>query len=219
MSKPQFIQARHFTRSHRTRVDVIVMHTMQAAEKPGTASAVARWFAGANAPQASAHYCVDASEVVHCVAEHDIAWQAPGCNHNGIGIELAGYAEQSAADWTDPYSDAMLRRAAELVAGICRRWHVPVRRLSVDDLRAGARGLCGHVDVSKAFGKSNHWDPGPNFPWPHFLQLIESHFTGEELDALDRAHDTLPAPPLSDASDDPEATRPDNARPSSRRSS
>src|SRR5690606_9118298 len=212
--KPQFIQARHFTRSHRTRVDVIVMHTMQAAEKPGTASAVARWFAGANAPQASAHYCVDASEVVHCVAEHDIAWQAPGCNHNGIGIELAGYAEQSAADWTDPYSDAMLRRAAELVAGICRRWHVPVRRLSVDDLRAGARGLCGHVVVSNAFGKSNHGDPWPNLPRSQFLRLIESHVTGEELDALDRGYgDTVPSPP-PEPDDDPDDTKPSVPRPS-----
>ena len=38
----------------------IVIHTMQAKEKPYTARAVAHWGAGPDAPKASWHYAIDA---------------------------------------------------------------------------------------------------------------------------------------------------------------
>ena len=41
-------------------------------------------------------------------------------------------------------------------------------------LRAGARGITGHADVSVAFRKSDHWDPGPAFPWAAFLRQVSA---------------------------------------------
>ena len=32
-------------------------------------------------------------------------FHAPGANHNGIGLEHAGYARQSAEDWADAFSE------------------------------------------------------------------------------------------------------------------
>jgi hypothetical protein len=166
------IQARNYTPSARTGATTIVIHTMEAAEKPKTARAVASWFAGPNAPRASAHFCVDAAETIQCVRLRDVAWHAPGANANGIGVEHAGYARQTEAQWADAYSFDALTRSARLVAELCRRFAIPVQRLSVEDLKAGKRGICGHHDVSKAFRKSDHYDPGPHFPWARYLDLI-----------------------------------------------
>src|SRR5205809_2755015 len=111
-----FIQARNFTATSGRSVDVLVIHTMEAPETANTAENVAKWFAGSTAPQASAHYCIDANSIVQCVQDDDVAWHAPGANSDGIGFEHAGFASQGRSDWNDAYSSAMLERSAGLVA-------------------------------------------------------------------------------------------------------
>ena len=59
-----------------------------------------------------------------------------------------------------------------LVANVCRRRRIPIRWLSADDLLAGRRGLTGHAQVSEAYRKSDHWDPGPGFPVESFLDRV-----------------------------------------------
>ncbi len=118
------------------------------------------------------HNCLDNDSTVQCVRESDVAWHAPGANHNGLGIELAGYANQTEAQWGDAFSQAMLRRAAWLIARACREHKIPVVLLSADDLKAKKRGLCGHDTVSKAFKLSTHYDPGPWFPWVDLLAEV-----------------------------------------------
>lgn len=194
----KFVQATNYTAANRKAVDLIVIHTMEAAEKPNTAENVAAWFASANAPKASAHFCVDSDSTVQCVSEEDVAWHAPGANHNGIGIEHAGYAKQTGNEWADEYSTRMLERSAKLCAELCKRWNIPLKRVGPTDLRAGgARGICGHVDVSKAFGKSTHYDPGVSFPWDRYLKLIELElfqFSGEVEEANEKTDPAVPHP-------------------------
>src|SRR5580765_5605799 len=120
-----FIQARNYTKGRTHNIDLLVIHTMESPEKPDTAEAVANWFAGATAPQASAHYCIDNNSIVQCDKDTDVAWHAPGANHNGLGFEHAGRAAQSAADWSDDYSDTMLRLSAELIARKCTEYGIP----------------------------------------------------------------------------------------------
>jgi len=168
----KFVQARNFTWANRASVDVIVIHTMEAAETLITAENVANWFASEAAPRASAHYNVDGDSIVQSVKEEHVAWHAPGANRNGIGIEHAGYARQSDGEWADPYSRSMLELSAWLVASICKRWGIPVVRLSSEDLIRGKRGLCGHREVTRAFKKSTHTDPGEHFPWTAYLEAI-----------------------------------------------
>lgn len=186
----QFVQARNFTRTDGNRcVDLIVLHTIEAAEKPGTALGVARWFAGEAAPKASAHYCIDSDTVVQCVYEGDVAWGAPGANHDGVHIEHAGYAAQSAAQWDDKYSRAMLVQSAQVAAGICARHAVPVEFVDAEDLLEQRRGITTHREVTKACqlaksrgmaqspfykAQSDHTDPGVCFPMREYLQLILS---------------------------------------------
>lgn len=175
-----FIQARNFRAANRTSIRLVVIHTMENPEKPNGAEAVAAWFAGPNAPMASAHLCVDSDSVVECVKPTDIAFAAPGANGDGYHIEHAGRAAQSTDDWHDAYSFAELALSAKAVAPICVRYGIPPYRLDVDDVAGKVKqGFCGHVDVTNAFHKSTHTDPGHSFPWAEYLTMV-----AEEINAL-----------------------------------
>lgn len=170
-----FKQARNYRKISGTRtIDLVVIHTMEAAENPNTAENVASWFAGPHAPMASAHYNIDADSICQSVRENDVAFHVPGANHNGIGLEHAGYARQDPTDWSDEYSSAMLHLSAKLTADICKRHNIPVEFVDVDGLKAGRRGITFHVTVSDAFKRSNHRDPGQHFPLEHYLSLVRS---------------------------------------------
>lgn len=171
-----FVEARNYTHgSKRIVANLIVIHTMEAPEKPGTAHNVALWFAGDNAPRASAHYCVDEVDTIQCVRDTDVAWHAPGANQNGIGIEHAGYARFNDEDWSSDGCRKMLERSAQLAARLCRRWAIPVVKLSSEDLKqVGVGGFCGHIDVTNAFNNGKgHTDPGGNFPWALYLARVK----------------------------------------------
>lgn len=173
-----FVQARNYTKGRSNHIDVLVIHTMESPEKPDTAESVANWFAGSTAPAASAHYCIDSNSVVQCVRDTDVAWHAPGANHNGLGFEHAGRAAQTKSDWSDPYSTQMLELSAQLVAEKCRKYDIPPVWLRAADLRAGKRGITGHVQVSDAFKRSDHRDPGTSFPVQAYLALVKKHLGG-----------------------------------------
>jgi N-acetyl-anhydromuramyl-L-alanine amidase AmpD len=174
-----FIKARNFTPSNRKSFDVVVIHTMECPEKSKAARAVANWFAGPSAPRASAHFCVDGDEVVQGVELRDIAWHAPGCNGVGVGIELAGFAAQSEQEWADAYSAGELGLAAQLVAELCWMAGIEPRWLEPADLlEPGARGITGHVQVNRAFHKSDHTDPGPHFPADLFVLDVLGKLAG-----------------------------------------
>lgn len=179
MKAPRFVQARNYTKVDERYIDLLVIHTMESPEKPDTAEAVANWFAGPSAPQASAHYCIDSNSVVQCVRDNDVAWCAPNANHNGLHFEHAGRASQRLAGWSDAYSTAELLLSAELAAAKVEAYGIPVVKLTPAGVRAGKLGFCGHIDVTRAFpGSGSHTDPGPGFPWPRYLSYVHAFLTG-----------------------------------------
>jgi N-acetyl-anhydromuramyl-L-alanine amidase AmpD len=172
-----YIPAKHFTSlkgKPPREVRLLVLHDMEYTEKLTAAEDVARYFAITDT-KASAHICVDADSIVQCVKDRDVAWAAPGANNDGIQIELAGYARQTAKEWADPYSVMVLERAAKAVAQYCRKYNIPVRRLSNGELQAGERGIVSHSQVSEVYHKSDHTDPGPGFPWLWFLSRTSAY--------------------------------------------
>lgn len=162
-----------FTPSQRASVDLIVIHTMEAPQSAGRARQVAQWFAGPNAPEASAHFEVDDKEVIRSVHDKDWAWHAGPANPKSIGIEHAGYADKT--DWTSPYSKAELENSAKLAALYCDKYGIPPVWLTAADLKAGKRGITGHVECNAAFEAGRgHFDPGATFPREEYVRLVKS---------------------------------------------
>jgi N-acetyl-anhydromuramyl-L-alanine amidase AmpD len=176
------VRAKFFTDVvERRSVRVIVIHSMEAPEKGDTAENVARFFQkpgklNGKDRKVSAHLCIDNNSIVQCVFDNDIAFAAPGANHDGIQIELAGFARQTRKDWLDPFGVLMLENAANATAQYCLKYNIPIKHLSNAELKDGAsKGIVGHVQVSKVFKKSTHTDPGKDFPWDFFLERVSHH--------------------------------------------
>lgn len=172
-----FIAARFFTPfdGGRRPVRVIVIHTMETPERDGIAEDIARDFANRPpANKASAHLCIDNKKIIQSVKDNDVAFAAPGANRDGINLELSGRAKQTAADWLDEYSTAVLENAANAAAQYCLKYEIPVTHLTNAQLaNKQTKGLVGHVQVSSVFKISTHTDPGASFPWDHFLERVE----------------------------------------------
>jgi hypothetical protein len=75
------------------------------------------------------------------------------------GFEHDGFAKQTREEWLDDHGRKMLRRSARLAAKKSAKYGIPVRRLTVDELRAKRKGFAGHRDVSEAFRKSDQFRP------------------------------------------------------------
>ncbi len=178
--------ARHFKRADppRHEIDFVVIHSAETPERPDTAQALANYFAEPLQRRrgklvevkASAHYSVDSSQVVRHVQEIDIAWhvRTKGWNARSLGVELAGRAGQTRAEWLDAYGMTLLPRAARLVATLCERWNIPPVYLTGDHLADGSRGVTGHADLTEQFGQDTHTDPGAGFPWPGFMAMVQA---------------------------------------------
>lgn len=182
-----FIESRHYLRPKpgksvvRAAVDLIVLHCIECPEASTRAESTALWMASDKAPMASAHYFVDADSVVQGVPDHCVAFHAPGVNHSGIGIEHAGYARQTREEWLDEYGQRMLELSAQLSARLCQRWRIPATYVPAADLRAHKRGITTHREVSTAFGRSDHYDPGPNFPIAWYIDRVRFALEGRPV--------------------------------------
>lgn len=161
----------HYIAQRDTPCRVMVIHTMEAPEGTNTAENVARYFAGGSVV-ASAHACVDEDSVVICLPPSAVAFAAPGCNADGYQVEHAGYARQSPEEWGDAASISMLKLSAEHTRQIAQQLGIPLRHLSDDDLAAGESGFVGHDQVSRVYKRSDHTDPGINFPWSYYMSLV-----------------------------------------------
>lgn len=138
----------------------------------------------------SSHYYVDQNSIVQCVRTTDRANTARHRgNRLGIQYELCGTA-QTRAQWLDATSSATLQIAARQVARDCKRYGIPVRRLSVAETRRawtefpdGPRGIVGHVDCTNAYPEDggDHTDPGKDFPWDTFLDLVRAELEEDNM--------------------------------------
>lgn len=174
----RFVPARWFTDASRAPDDVrvVVIHDMEYPERATAAEDVARYFQTTDR-KVSAHFNVDADSIVQCVALTDVAWAAPGCNHDGVQIELAGYARQTREQWLDPYGVAMLGLAAELCASLLTWAGLAAVFVDAAGLTGGGGGITTHAEVSRAYRRSDHYDPGGGFPLAMFMQQVVDEMT------------------------------------------
>ena len=126
------------------------------------------------------HAISDNIETVRGGLDEWVVNGAAGANRDGLHVCLVGSADQSSAQWADRFSSASIDNAARYVAGWCVRYKIPASRLAAVDIRNDQRGVCGHRDVSLAYGQSDHYDPGPHFPWDLFLRRVRSFLPVED---------------------------------------
>jgi N-acetyl-anhydromuramyl-L-alanine amidase AmpD len=176
------VECRYWTRGvTRIAIDWVVLHCMEAAQTATTAENCAHYLATLldDEPPRSCHYFTDCDSVVQGVLEEHIAWHAPGANHNGIGIEHAGYTRETEADWLDDFGKRMLSLSAQLSAKICTRWNIPPVFVSAGELLLGRGGITTHAEVTKAWPDRGHghMDPGDGFPMDWYLQRVDAALT------------------------------------------
>lgn len=152
---------------------LIVLHSTESNETAKGAENVARYFTTADRP-GSSHVVVDSDSIVRCVHDADTAYGAAGANNDGLHVEQVGYAAQTAADWTDPFSLAMFAQAGQIIRAWSDAYGIPLVWLTRPQVADGVtRGLCTHGDVSAAFPaqSTGHTDPGPNYPKDRALAI------------------------------------------------
>lgn len=165
----------HYTAGRRY-ITTVVIHDAEYPEIEGGARGVARYFQHPDKPS-SAHICVDDKEIIQSVMDNDIAWAAGHhANQIGVHIEIIGYGKQTLAEWLDWYSVAALALASDAAAQYCLKYGLPPVRLTVPQIIAGNKGICGHVDFTNAYHESDHQDPGPNFPWDYFMKSVNNFY-------------------------------------------
>jgi peptidoglycan hydrolase-like protein with peptidoglycan-binding domain len=116
----------------------------------------------------SAHIYVDDDSAVRGLPLGIVAW---GCYSRGNAVSVQ-FELTSVGDASPTPATQM--RAAPLVAEVCRRYGIPIRKLTADQVRAGERGICGHGDVTQAWHQGNHMDPGPMFAWGDFMRYVSN---------------------------------------------
>ncbi|GAB2964449.1 N-acetylmuramoyl-L-alanine amidase [Saccharothrix stipae] len=143
-----------------------------------------------NNPNASAHAVSDAGGLLSdLVPDERAAWTAgPTGNARGLHIEQCAFVALSRTQWLSeqdvtvyvphlkatrliPSPMSMLRHTAAWLRAKSARWGIPLVKLSPSEVRAGKSGVCGHGDISLAWGETDHTDPQPNYPWDVVLDL------------------------------------------------
>lgn len=137
----------------RSSYQYVVIHTVQ-----GSYAGCISWFKN-TASKVSAHYVIRSSdgEITQMVEHKDTAWHAGCYNNKSIGIEHEGYV--SDPKW---YTDAMYTASAKLTRWIADKHGIPKTRSRI----------IGHVEVDPACNKNRHTDPGPNWNWTKYMNLV-----------------------------------------------
>ena len=117
-------------------------------------------------------------------------WQVWASGNKGndilLHISFVFRAHYSRAQWLA--QDKMLRAGATVVGHWCKKYGFPVRQVGV----AGLPGITTH-DATRAWGGTDHTDPGPNFPWDVFLRYVNESIQGATAPKPDPKEDVMAA--------------------------
>lgn len=98
-------------------------------------------------------------------------------NRRGLHLCAMGWSAQNRDEWLS--YDAQLNGIARVLAHNSVVYGIPLVKLSAADVRAGKRGVCGHGEVSVAWGEVDHTDPGPAFPFDVVLNKAQAIVDGK----------------------------------------
>jgi hypothetical protein len=164
------------------RIRLVVVHVNEGPDRHGGAVGVAQFCqlpaSKRDGKKGGYHEYVDDVQLIIGGHVDDVVNGAAGANKDGYHICLIGDADQTDAQWHDEFSKVAGVHAAARVRNACLTLGVPMELLTTEQVKAGKSGVCGHVNVSEAFKRSDHTDPGRHFPWTEFMQVVKD---GEDM--------------------------------------
>lgn len=156
----------------------IVIHSVESGVTGGVGWSLMNGWWQNPSNQSSVHGIADPADFVYSVPDTQRAWHCGNGNSTSVGYEHAGRAAFSAQDWITPDAVKMLNNSAREIAKVGARHGIPRRWLSIAQLAANEKGYCTHNDMRIARGGTTHTDPGPNFPYKLYMQLIDQWTAG-----------------------------------------
>lgn len=153
------------------RVRLLGIHSAEGAR---TVESLDRYFRAR--PAASSHAAADPWRLIDMVPYERAAWTMRNANPISDNLELCGFARWTRAEWLAV--PGMLAGCARWLARRVEARDVPVRRLTLAQVRAGEPGIVAHNDWTRAMRDGTHWDPGPGFPWDTVLDAANSLVRG-----------------------------------------
>ncbi|GAA2442145.1 peptidoglycan-binding protein [Streptomyces macrosporus] len=158
----------NYTVGRSSAITHVVVHVTQ-----GSYAGSISWFQNPDS-NVSAHYVIRSSDgqVTQTVRDRDTAWHAKSGNPYSIGIEHEGYVDNPS--W---FTDAMYRSSAALTRHLCDRYGIPKDRTHI----------VGHVEVPG----NDHTDPGPNWNWTYYMQLVRGGDATPPVQLNFTSYDTL----------------------------
>lgn len=152
--------------NHAHRLEVI--HTLECDAREGLAWDLTIGYL----PSAgvSPHTMSDPGETVGA-CDTDLIGYHVGSRGNPIsaGHEVTGRAAWDRATWLSGAPNrALMRQAKAAAESALSKGFGPqdFRWLSLGEVADGrTQGFCAHYDISRALGETDHWDPGPGYPY------------------------------------------------------
>jgi hypothetical protein len=174
----------------------IVIHTSEGSNGPDAAEQLAQFLtrpgdrvtASGSRYGSSYHAIIDLEQVIPAVVDARVAYSAPGANTNGLHVVLPGRAGQTRQQWLSEPSLSRIDTLGKYFRDLRQKYGIPLERVTPAEMVAGTRGYCDHAAVRDAFGKTDHWDVGPNFPWDVLASKIRETPTptGETMQPINR---------------------------------
>ncbi|MCE1188638.1 MAG: N-acetylmuramoyl-L-alanine amidase [Ignavibacteria bacterium] len=139
--------------------------------------------------QASAHYIIRSSDgyIAQLVKESDRAWHVRCWNPYMLGVEHEGYVDNPAY-----FTEAMYLSSAALFKHFVQKFNIPVDR----------NHIIGHDQWTNTAWKNymvsnysnidatcnSHTDPGPNWDWDFYMQLVSGDTAAPSIVSWDPAN-------------------------------
>lgn len=157
-----------------TPISAVTIHTIQ-----GSYAGAISWFQNCSA-SVSAHYVIRSSDgqVTQMVLEADKAWHVGSENPYTIGFEHEGYIND--ASW---YTDAMYESSADIAKDIVNSGYGinPLRTYNGPGCTGGSTtcqlGGCIKIKGHQHYANQSHTDPGINWDWVKYYNLINDGTT------------------------------------------
>jgi hypothetical protein len=157
-------------------ISEVAIHTIQ-----GSYAGAISWFKNCSA-NVSAHYVLRSSDgqVTQMVLESDKGWHVGNSNPSSIGLEHEGFVSDSS--W---YTAAMYQSSADLVRDITQSGYginplgtayfpwAATTNYNVSSIP----GSCVRIKGHQHFSSQTHTDPGANWDWKYYDNLINESTT------------------------------------------